>query len=777
MYFDWISRTGKKLFEERSVSKGSEWQFHNEQTSETPGFDIRSIIWERKWLLLFFGMLGVALGYLEYMKQPPVYRSSAAVLVDRYQPQVPIGAMDTVGIRKDPLNTHVVLFQTPVILKRAVEDYRLGELASLNHTDPMGAIAKGLHVNRPLSGNDRHLAADDILQLSFTCGDAKDSQRVLEAVIASYFHFLDESQRSTSVKTVELINEAKNELSQSLQKKEQSYQEFREKSTLLWTGDQGQNIHQSRLAQIEGERSSLLIKSSQIRAELDAINKAIESGTSRQALLIMADQARQRAGENSTEAAQGSITSQLIPLMLEESMLLDKLGSQHPKVTEVRRRIEVTRTLLSDAAGELENSAQPVEKPDLLTLYTQSLQEELRMNQEKIQSLDNLFLHERQASGNLAMDENQNRMLKEDLERTKGLFDVVVQKLQELSLVNDKVQLTAKVVNHPSVGSEIRTKMFNYAGMGGMGGLLVGALIGLLLELNDKRFRSPEEMMQMVGVPILGHIPEMSIRRNPKKELNSEIDPTVANFHTPKSRIAESYRLIRNSMLMNCKTDKEDGQGVIIQFTSPDPGDGKTTTCSNIAVAIANSGKRILVIDLDLRRPTVHKMLGVSRDIGVSTILTEDVEWADCIQSTKVPNLDAMTAGKQSEQMSELLHSPKLKQLLETLRQTYDVILLDSPPVLAVADAAAIVPLADSLILVVKNTKHSRPHVKQARENLDLVSARISGIVVNCISEETGYRYEAGQYRRGVYNSGYNYSRNYAYNNRRYSYYYENSDA
>ncbi|MCA8987082.1 MAG: hypothetical protein KDA78_05545, partial [Planctomycetaceae bacterium] len=543
---------------------GTEWQFETEPRAES-GFDIRSIIWERKWLLIFFGAIGAALGYLEYTKEPPVYRSSASVLVDRYQPRIPIEGIDPLAGQKDPLSTHLALFNTPVILSKAIEDFRLGELSSLSSGNPMKSISDGLTVTRSAK-------SDDILQFTFTCGHAEDARQVLEAVIASYFDFLGETQRDASSKTLELINEAGEELAKSLSEKEQTYQKFREQSALLWTSDEGQNIHQTRLAQIEAERSGLLISSSQIRAELDAFRGALERGTSRQALLMMADQSRQRSGEEEKEGSQSSTTiaSQLIPLMLEESMLLERLGSQHPKVVEIRKRIEVTRELLSREAGEQIGVAPGKPQPDLLTLYMQSLEEELKSNQEKLRELDDLFLTERDSSSKLSLDENQGRVLREELQRTKKLYDVVLEKLQEVSLVDENSTLTATIINHPSDGAQLHLKVFNYAGLGGAGGLAFGMLIGLLLEYSDKRFRSPEEMMSALNAPILGHIPEMPQlpkRRREKTLKETGVDPSIVSFHRPNSRIAEAYRLVRSSVLMGIKGDR----ARIIQFTSPDP--------------------------------------------------------------------------------------------------------------------------------------------------------------------------------------------------------------
>ncbi len=740
------------------MSQGLDWSNEENTPREPEGLDIRAILWERKWLLIFFGLVGGTLGYLQFSKKPPLYQSHAEVLVQRNEARLPIGSIAQMGAARDPLDTHIALFHAPILLEPAVEQLQLDELSSLSgSSNPMGTISANLSVRRSSS-------SEDIIHLSYTCGVRSDAQRILEAVVASYLSYLGESQRSTSNKTVELITKAKDELTTSLSAKEEAYQKFRESASLLWRGDEGSNIHQQRLAQIESQRSELMIQMSQIKAELDSFKRAIDQGVSRQALLVMADQAQYRDGD--AAISQRSITSQLIPLMLEEALLLETLGEKHPQVREVRTKIDVMQRLLEKEAGGVENVPNKP-RPDLLTIYLQSLQEEMRVSNEKIKELDNLFLAEKKAAKAMGAEENRNRALREDLERTKGLFDVVLEQLQEVRLTKDNFTFSGEVLKKPSGGGKVQIEMYSYIFSGGGLGMLFGALIGILMEFGDRRFRSPEEMMQTLRVPILGHIPEMASARNLKKLRDERVDGTVANFHRPQSRIAEAYRLVRTSLLFDAK----EGHCSVTQFTSPEPGDGKSTICSNVAVAIANSGKRVLILDADLRRPRQHKLFGVERKVGVTSIIQDGDELQDAIQDTLIPNLQILAAGPRTDHPSEILHSEEMASILEVLREKYDFILVDSPPVLAVSDATALSQISDSVLLVLKNTKHCKPRAKQARESLDLVNATVMGIVVNSVSEETGYRYEAGQYRRGIY--GYGYS-NSGYYNRAYQGYYEN---
>jgi capsular exopolysaccharide synthesis family protein len=180
----------------------------------------------------------------------------------------------------------------------------------------------------------------------------------------------------------------------------------------------------------------------------------------------------------------------------------------------------------------------------------------------------------------------------------------------------------------------------------------------------------------------------------------------------------------------------------VLQVTSANSGDGKTTLCCNLAAAIAMSGKSCLLVDGDLRRPRVHRLFGLSLDVGVSSVVRDGMDVPDAIQKTLVPNLDVMTVGPRVDNPAELLLSPQFTDLVQQLREKYDFVLIDTPPILIVTDPAAVAAHVDGVILVVRNTKRSRPQTRRVRETLDLIGARVLGVVVNGISEKAaGYGY------------------------------------
>jgi capsular exopolysaccharide synthesis family protein len=161
-------------------------------------------------------------------------------------------------------------------------------------------------------------------------------------------------------------------------------------------------------------------------------------------------------------------------------------------------------------------------------------------------------------------------------------------------------------------------------------------------------------------------------------------------------------------------------------------------------VSIANSGKRCLLIDADFRRPLIHTLFHVEREVGVSSVIAGEIEPDAAVQPGPVPGLDLMTAGPRTHNPSELLLSLRFADMLTRLRDRYDLILLDSPPLLAVSDPSTVAALADGVLLVLRITKRIRPHAVRAREMLDLVGARLMGVVVNAIGESTGYEFGTG---------------------------------
>jgi capsular exopolysaccharide synthesis family protein len=206
----------------------------------------------------------------------------------------------------------------------------------------------------------------------------------------------------------------------------------------------------------------------------------------------------------------------------------------------------------------------------------------------------------------------------------------------------------------------------------------------------------------------------------------------IITHENPKSPISEAYRALRT----NIQFSAIDEDLKVIMVTSAGPGEGKSTTINNLAVAYAQSDKRVLLIDADLRKPTVDSAFNVSNRLGLTSLLTNQVQLNEVVRDSIVPNLDILTSGPIPPNPSEILASKRLVSLLDELKGSYDLILIDTPPAIAVTDAQIVATKCDGVILVVDSGKVKRDIAAKAKANLEHVKARILGVVLNNVERK-----------------------------------------
>lgn len=250
-------------------------------------------------------------------------------------------------------------------------------------------------------------------------------------------------------------------------------------------------------------------------------------------------------------------------------------------------------------------------------------------------------------------------------------------------------------------------------------GLMLGAGAAFLLEYLDDTIRSPEDMARATGLTTLGAITRIA------GESPSEKLVTVRH---PKSPISEAYRAMRTNLQFS--TLDQSLKSLVI--TSPNPMEGKSTTMANLGVVMAQAGKSVILVDSDLRRPMLHKILGLPNKEGLTNALLQDESMLDGhLQETGIENLRVLTSGPLPPNPSELLGSQRMQRLVEQLEKQVDIVLFDTPPALPVTDAAVLATQADGVLMVADAGKTRRAAARQAVENLRKVGVNLLGFAVN----------------------------------------------
>jgi succinoglycan biosynthesis transport protein ExoP len=260
-------------------------------------------------------------------------------------------------------------------------------------------------------------------------------------------------------------------------------------------------------------------------------------------------------------------------------------------------------------------------------------------------------------------------------------------------------------------------------------GLVVGVGLAFFIEYLDTSVKTIDDVERSLQAPVLGVIPQ---------NVGLIIEEGADSPH------AEAYRVLRTNLLFSRKDDKLNTVAVV----SAGAGEGKSTTVFNLASVFAQSGQRTIIVDSDLRRPTLHKMLHVTNNMGLTNYLLKQNSLEEVIQTTKTPMLDFLASGKLPSSSLGILSSAQMKELIGDLKQRYDFVLFDSPPIMGVSDASILASEVDMTLQVIQYRRYPQPMNIRAKQLIEKVGGNLVGIVLNNInmSQDESYYYYSGYY-------------------------------
>ena len=715
--------------------------------------------WRRKSLIVLSVAVGLGLGYWGFVRQKPSYRSTAQVLIVEDQLQLPID----VQLSKSPAHDmHVTVLRSENVMRKAIRDGELERFKPSNLSVSGGKSGRGV-----------------IIDLGYTSPTPEECPKVLNAVMAAYVEVLGDVEQDDSKEALDLINRAKDQLGDQITKLEAEYRQLLNDSPLLVTGEIAHNIHESRLQQIEGIRSATVVENSQIQAKIDAITAALSRGGQRAALNMIVGNIE----KHGVVGRPSSTTDQLFPLLLEKHRLSEKHGPDHPEMIALESRMEFIRKHLgldqdtesTDEARKDDEKEEP-QKVDYFETYLQSLAEQIKINERTFQEMTKLFEREKTEAKTTSTHQARIQTSQAEIDRKSRLYDIILSRLEEVSLAPDGNTTRIEMLHPPSRAKLIQTSLQSNLMKYGLLSVLAGFALAFLVDSADRRFRSPDEIRNELGIPVIGHIPIITPLSNRKKRAltHQNLPDEIRTVHAPLGRIAEAYRAVRTAVYFSTRG----GGHQVIQVTSPTPGDGKSTLAANLAISIANSGKQVLLIDADFRRPRVHRLLGLENEVGMANVIEGSADWDDAIQTTPdVENLSILPCGVRPKDPSELLTSKRFEELLEVFREKFDLVIIDTPPVVAVTDPLNVAPRVDGVILVLRLSKNARASAKRSLEALDEIGGNLLGVVVNGVRQGQEYgTYGYNSYSSYGYGYGYGYGSGYGRYGSRYGYGYGYGD-
>jgi polysaccharide biosynthesis transport protein len=426
--------------------------------------------------------------------------------------------------------------------------------------------------------------------------------------------------------------------------------------------------------------------------------------------------------------------------------LRQELVAQRAKVSGMNRtflpghpHLQVERAKLSEMEGRLGTEVQRITK-SIKAEYETSVKAETFLNQAFKESKGELA----KLQNNLADFE----ILKRGAQSTEKLYKSLLERMGETTIASTMVAGTVGVIDPPEAPFvPYLPKPLLFLSLSGVMGLFLGVGLAFIVEHMDSSIKTTEDIERVIQLPSLGMIPLcvkgsakmtdgqsagkvtglLSRLRNYRSQLIPMDDLDKVMVKHPRSAMAEAIRQLRTSLMLSVSG----GTPEVIVVSSPHPREGKSTVTMNLAMALAQDGRRVVVLDCDLRRPRLHQIFGLENSPGLTNFLAGSSDLETIIKSTGVDNLFLIPAGPTPPNPAELLNSQAYKNILQELRGKFNNIIIDSPPTLGFADARVIAQQADGVLLVAKHQSTSREAGKLARQYMSQVNARILGMVLN----------------------------------------------
>ena len=693
---------------------------------EMPLGNALEVLWYRRWTVVGVLVLCVAAGLLYLAKAVPIYRSSSRIYVEKEGPKI-ISGEEVLSMTesKNFLYTQAEVITSTPILSAALEKLDTGRMLVFARVDNTAVFLK-----KTLEA--RVGKQDEILTVAFDSPYPAEAPQIVNAVVDAYITYHARKKQSTAAVLLKILREELERREKELKEKLQAIVDCnKESGVAALRGDRG-NITIQQLSHLAVALSEAQLEAVDARATYEAIREA-QDDTEVVRQLVQAGYRSQYQGY-STENRFAQVRQELDRVrrdlsgklsVAEEELanlaaaFTDSVPAVRAAMSRVERLREELRQLETErAALEKERKA---ELKTFVGAWRAAAHQRSIVASEKITELEKLVAEQRLLAQDAAVKDAEYALLQSDIEQTTRACDLLRVRIEELNLTEDTGALNISVLEVAKVEDEPihPRKALTMAMVLFFGGGL-GAGLAMLREWLDHRLRSIEEVAMVLRAPILGVVQHLA---------DSEADGNTGRWvhEKPMSSFSEAFRTIRTAVYFGLPRERSK----TLLVTSATPQEGKSTIACNLGIAMAQAGQRILLLDADFRKPRQQEILGLEGKIGLSNVLIGRATLKEAIQPTDIPGLSLLACGPRPLNPAEVLNSEAFASILEKLKKSFHRVIIDSPPVLGLADARILSALADATILVVLAEKTTRKAVEAARDALASVGKGILGAVVN----------------------------------------------
>ncbi len=563
--------------------------------------------------------------------------------------------------------------------------------------------------------NVRRRGLTNVIDINVSAADPRQASRVANGMIDVFRMSGQNDRLETSTRNTDWLDKRLKELQDNVVAAEQAAQNYRVSSGLISAG--GASLTESQVSELQASVLQARADVAEKQARYEQVEDMVRDGGTAETLAgalnseVVRDM-RQREGE----------------LIRRQVELENTLGALHPSVQSGRAELENIRS-------ELQNEVSRIQV---------SLRNEYEISRARLRTLEgDLTTQLRKLSGN-----NVSLVRLNELERTasvaRGVYEDFLKRSHELGEQEELQPSNISVVARATPPAKPSSPNLV---LGAALAIVLGAIVGLglaiVVEWLDDGLRSGEDVERKIGAPSLASIP--AIRKSNLRLLSeSQRHPAGYVVAKPFSSVAEAFRVLR--MAISYATP--DRQCKVVAISSALPGDGKTTTSLCLARVAALSSLRVLLIDCDLRRCSLNGLLGISPQHGLVEVLTGKIDWREVIGKDEASGATVLPLADQPATIRDVFSTPMMANLLEELRPRYDLIILDCPPVLAVAESRVLSMLADGTLIVARAGKTSARALNAVLDQLSAVGSGVIGVVLNCVDTKSAGR---SSYKEALY--------------------------